>query len=281
MKFHWDLTQAEPIIKDYVVVGSSDIEEGAVVSMEGAITTDDNRFGLQNTNAAELSNVVGVTNEKYDYSAHYSGLSGTTNAATEPTTGVSNYIKVIINPMAVWLAEYSQHADDDTVNTSASSDGKDITATFTTDREGDWVYVTDTGSTTDGAGNLAQIGLSNSTTSVTMCTSYDDNLNGVSTSDTFIVISNPYTALAAGGSLDLTAASGQAGTMLKGAAETGAGAIVVIQNYITDKATPLEPLRVERHSGRVFDAATAHLYADIQLSDHLLLGAGVSDRIIT
>ena len=288
MRFHYDLCQAEPIIRDYVVAGSSDIENGAVVALEGAITTDDNRFGLQNVNGATLDNVVGVSNEMYDVSASYSGLDqpdgplGTgTVAQTEPSTGVSNYMKVIINPMAVWLAEYSQNAADDTTNTSASADGKDITATFTTGREGDWIYVTDTGSSTGGAGNIAKIGVSNSTTSVTMCTSYDDNLNAVTTSDTFVVITNPYTALAAGGSLDLSAVSGQAGTMLKGVAATGAGAAIVLQSYISDKSTPMEPLKVERHSGRVMDAASTHIYSDIQLSDHLLLGATVSNRIIT
>ena len=278
MKFHYDLTQAEPVIRDYAVGGTSDILEGAVVALEGAITTDDNRFALQNANAAEMSNVVGVTNEFYDYSAHLSNTGS--NAATEPSTGVTNYAKVIINPMAIWLAEYSQEAANDTVNTSASSDGKDITATFTTDREGDWIYVTDVGSTTSGAGNLSQIGLSNSTTSVTMCTGYDDGLNAVSTSDTFIVVTNPYTALTAGGSLDLSAATNDAGAALKGAAATGNGAVVVLQNFVQDKSTPMEPLKVERHSGRVMDAATCKLSADIQFSDHLLLGATVSTRII-
>jgi len=288
VKFHYDLSNAEPIIRDEVVSGTSDILRGAVVSREGAITSTGNRFGLQNTNPATLDNVVGVAAEFYDYSVHFSGVDnpsenglGTgTNAATAAATGVSNYVKMIINPLAVWLAEYSQHADDDTVNTAADTTGKVTTATFTTDREGDWIYVTDVGSTTGGAGNLSQIGASTSTTSVTACTSYDDNMAGTNTSDTFIVISNAYTCLAAGGSLDLSAASGNVGTHLKGVAATGTGAILVLQNFISDGANPPAPLKVERHSGNTFAAATTKLYADIQLMDHLLLGGTVSNAPI-
>jgi len=278
MQFHYDLTQAEPIIRDCPVCGTSDILKGAVVSLEGAITTAAYRWALQNTNPAELSNVVGVAQELYDYSAHISNSGA--NAATSAATGVCNYIKVCINPMAVWLAEYSQHADNDTVNTSGSSGGKVITATFTTDREGDWVYVTNVGSTIGGAGNLFMIGESTSTTSVTAATSYDDYMKTTNTSDTFIVVYNPYSALAAGGSIDLSAATSDAGVALKGAATTGAGAIVAVQSYVTDKATPMQVLRVEACSGKNYDAATCKLYSDVHLSDHLLLGASVSNRII-
>jgi hypothetical protein len=284
MIFHYDLAQAEPIIRDYVVVGTSDILRGAVVARDGAITTALNRFGLQNAAAAVIDDVVGVAAELYDYSAHYSGvdqpqvgqLGSGTNAATAVATGVSNYMKVIINPLAVWLCEYSQQAADDTVNTAASTGGKVTTATFTTDREGDWIYVTNVGSTAGGAGNLSQIGASTSTTSVTACTSYDDNMATTNTSDTFIVISKPFQPLVAGGSLDLSAASSVAGAQIIGSATSGTGAILPIENYISDKNTPIQPLRVERHSGITYDAATAHLYADAFLLDHILLGGGIA-----
>lgn len=279
MKFHWDLTQAEPIIRDCPVAGTSDILRGAAVALEGAITTAENRWALTNANPAEMSNVVGVSNELYDYSVHINNIG--TNAASAAATGICNYIKVCINPTAIYLAEWSQHADNDTVNTAASSTGKIITATFTTDREGDWVYVTNVGSQTGGKGNLFMIGLSTSTTSVDAATLFDDYLKPVNTADTFIVVYNPYSALAAGGSIDLSAATTDAGTTLKGAAATGAGALVVLQSYVTDKATPMEVLRVERHSGKNYDSATCKLFSDVQFSDHLLLGASVSDRIIS
>ena len=271
MRWSYDLSQAEPIIRDYPVYDASatGLLLGQAMALEGAITTAANRMFLQKANPAVLDNVVGVLNE--------SGLDASTSAAA---TGITIYGKVIINPFAVWRAEYSQHTDDDIVNTSADSTGKRITATFTTDREGDWIYVTNVGSTTGGAGNLYQIGLSNSTTSVDACTSYDDNLKGTNTSDSFIVITSPYSALVAGGGLDLSAVTARYGTMIKGVAAVGTGAIIVLQNYIETSSTGPAPLNVQVHSGNNYPAASTKIYADIHLSDHLLLGAGLSNRVI-
>lgn len=271
MKFHYDLTQAEPIIRDYPCYNASatGLYRGQVMALEGAITTAANRMFLQTCNAAVVDNVVGVLDE--------TSLDATTSSAA---TGVTVYGKVIINPMAVWLAEYSQHADNDTVNTSADSTGKTTTATFTTDREGDWIYVTGVGSTAGGAGNLSQIGASTSTTSVTAVTSYDDYLKGTNTSDTFIVLTSPFSALAAGGSIDLSAATGENCVKLKGVAAAGTGAVMVLQNYVTHASLPMEPLKVARHSGNNYPYATTKVYADVMLTDHLLLGATLSTRVI-
>jgi len=272
MKFHYDLTQAEPIIRDEVVVGTSDIQLGAVVAREGAITSAENRMGLQNATASDLIGVVGVANEFYDYSAHIS-TSGS-NAATAAATGVSNYIKVIINPMAVWLAEWSQHADNDDVNTSGDATGKVITDTVITDMEGDWAYITNVASSTGGAGNLFMIGASGTTATITACTSYDDHLKGNATNDTYIHIIGAWNAGdVAAETINLSAATGEVGTKIFSLiSNPSTGAATILANYITDKGTPLEPLKVERHSGRNFDAASCKLYADIHFPEHILLG---------
>ena len=273
MQWQYDLAQGEPIIRDLPVGGSSDILEGAVVSRATLITTADNNFGFINASASTINEVVGVSAEFYDYSAHISNTGS--NAATAALTGITNYIKVIVNPLAIWLAEWSQHADDDSVNTAASTTGKVITGTFTDpgdDVEGNWVYITNVGSTTGGAGNLFQIGAA-STTTYTACTSFDDNLAANNTSDTYIKILSPYFATKAGGSMALSAATGQVGTHILGNDLVGddVGAALVIQNWIQDRNTGLSPLRVEKHSGKTFDAATCKLFASIQLRSHLLL----------
>jgi hypothetical protein len=100
------------------------------------------------------------------------------------------------------------------------------------------------------------------------------------TSDTFIVITNPFTALVAGGGLDLSAASGEYGLKIKGVPAVGTGQIVVVQNYITTGGA-LEVLKIERHSGITHNAAKTRLYADIHFSDSLLLGATTATRVIT
>lgn len=279
MIWHYDLTNAEPIIRDVPVCGSTDILRGAAIGRIGAVTTGLNRYAYQNIVATTLADMMGVSDELYDYSEHISN-SGS-NAATSEATGVTNYIKAVINPMAVWLAEYSQHADDDTAaNGAASSAGIIWTGTMTApgdNAEGNWVYVTGTGSTTGGAGNLFQIGAS-TTTVYTACTSYDTYMKASTTSDTCIILHMPYGCQVVGGSINLSAVAGRIGTMVKGGALAGTdvGAAITLQNYIMDKGTSLQPLRVEQHSGKNFDYATCRLYADLFFLDHLCLGGGVA-----
>jgi hypothetical protein len=43
----------------------------------------------------------------------------------------------------------------------------------------------------------------------------------------------------------------------------------------------MEVLRVEKHSGNRYDAASTKIYADIHFADSLLLGATLSTRVIT
>ena len=287
MKWHYDMCGAEPIIRDLPVysvgtTSANDILAGAPVARIGAISTAVNHMFIQRADAAVLDEVVGVANETYDTSAQGAGINrDKTNGISATGTGNTNYLKCIINPMAVWLTEWSQHADNDSVNTAADTSGKTITGTFTSpgdDREGDWVYITKTGSTTGGAGNLFQIG-AGSTTVYTAVTDYDDNLKGNTTSDTYIVMNTPYTGLVVGGSIDLSTAAGEECTQAKGNDLTGedTGLAITLQNYIQDKATPLTPLRADTCSGKNYDAATARLFGDLFLTGHMLLaGPGVT-----
>ena len=280
MIWNYDLSNAEPIIRDLPVCGTTDILRGAVVGRVGAVTTAENRYAFQNAVYTTLADVVGVAEELYDYSEHKSNYVNS-NAATAASTGVTNYIKVIINPLAVWLAEYSQHASDDTaVAGAADTTGKTWTGTMNNpgdDAEGNWLYVTANGGTTGGAGNLWQIGLS-STTVYTAATHFDDNLKGHLTTDTCIILHNPYMTQVLGGSINVSNTAGRIGTMIHGSplAGTDTGAAITLQLYVTDKATPLQPLRVEQHSGKNYDSATCHLFADLFFMDHLLLGGGVA-----
>lgn len=287
MKFHYDLCQAEPILRDLPVysvgtTAANDIPKGCAVSRIGAISTAINHMFIQRADAAVLDEVVGVSNELYDTSAHGAGIKrDKTNGISATGTGNTNYIKCIINPMAVYMCEWSQEGADDTANGAADSTGKTLTGTFTSpgdDREGDWAYITNVGSTTGGAGNLFQIG-AGSTTVYTAITDYDNSLAGNTTSDTFIVMNTPYTGLVVGGSIDMTAVAGVEGTKMKGNDLTGVdtGLAIVLQNYITDKNTPITVLRADVTSGNTYDAATATLWGDLFHTGHMLLcGPGVT-----
>lgn len=279
-KYHYDLSGGEPIIRDLPIHGSNDILKGSVVARDGAISTALNNFGYTRANPATLDDVVGVTNELWDASVNTNNIG--TIAVTAAATGVQNYMKVIINPQAVYLTEWSQLAANDTVNTAADTTGKTVTGTFTSpgdDFEGNWVYITNQGSTAGGAGNLFQIGAA-STTVWTAVTQFDDNLAGNNTSDTYIVIQRPYSANVAGGSMNLSAQTSDYDAAILGNDIVGddTGAAIVLENYVADAATPMEPLRSERTSGKTYDASTCKIYGDLYLMDNICNGGALATQ---
>lgn len=272
LQWHYDVTGAEPIIRDTRVYNVGALLKGTAMA-SGPVATAENTGCAIVADSDVLSNIIGVLNE--DLTA--------AQALSVVATGVDKYAKIIINPFAVWLAQYSTHADDDSANTSASSSGKVLTATMVTDHERGWAYVTSTGSTAGGFGNLFQIGAATSTTSITAATDYDNNLLAVTTSDTFIVMHAPYGSDVAGQGIDLSEATGQVSMQLAGYnATAGAGSGLVIENYITSKNRPMEPLVASRHSGYNYAAENPTFYGDLMFTEHLLCAGGqVNNRVIT
>jgi hypothetical protein len=270
LKWHYDMCGAEPIIRDIRVYNSGALSRGTAMA-SGAVATAENTGAAIIADADVLSNIIGVLQE--DLTA--------AQALSVVATGVDKYAKLIINPFAVWLAEYSQHADDDTVNTSASTTGKVITGTMVTDHERGWAYITDAGSSTAGFGNLFQIGAANSTTDITAATDYDDNMLGSSTADTFIVLIPPFSADVAGGSVNLSAATGYASRAIEPYnASAAAGAAIVLENYIESPQRSLTPLVCSEHSGKNYKAEDPTFYGDLMFSEHVLGANGVSTRVI-
>lgn len=267
MKFHYDVTGAEPIVRDVRIYSTSALTRGTVMA-HGAVATAENQGAAIKASATTLSNVMGVLNE--DVAA--------ADALSVVAVGTDKYAKLIINPFAVWLARYSQLAADDVPITTAANDGKSVTITQVTDHERGWVYITDVGGTTGGYGNLFQVGAATSTTSLTAATGFDDNLLGNIVNDTCIVLHTPYSADVAGGSVNLATNC----IDIRGhTASAGAGAAIVIENYIESKTRPMEPLVCSRHSGYNYKAEEPFFWADVVFSEHLLANATVSNRVIT
>ena len=265
MKFHYDVSGAEPIIRDIRVYSASTALTVGSAMCAGAVGTAENCGCAILADPDVLSNIIGVLQETITAA----------NALGVVAEGVDKYGKILINPLAVYLAKYSTAAADDTVTSTTTA--KTLTGTCVTDHERGWAYVTDTGSSTGGFGNLFQIGASTSTTAIVAATSYDDNMTATNTSDTFIVMPAPYTADVAGGGIDLATNA----IDLSGYAGTGAGACMVLENYITSKHRPLEPLVCSRHSGYNYKSEDPTFYGDIMFPEHLLLGGHVCDRVIT
>lgn len=272
LRWHYDVTGAEPIIRDIRVYNSGALEKGTAMCA-GPVATGNNGACAIVADGNVLSNIMGVLQEDLT-AAQCLGV---------VATGVDKYAKLIINPGAIWLGKYSTHADDDEVNTSASTTGKVLTATMVTDHFRCWAYVTDTGSSTGGFGNLFQVGAVSTTASITAATDYDDYLLGNTTSDTFIVLPAPWYVDVAGGGVELSEATGINAMQIAPYETTAAaGSGLILENYIQSSQRPLTPLNCAQHSGKNYKAEDPDFYGDIYFTEHLLCaGAPVNNRVIT
>jgi hypothetical protein len=272
LQWHYDVTGAEPIIRDYRVYNSGALQRGTAMA-SGAIATAENTGAAIVAAGAVLSNIVGVLQEDKTAAACLSVVA----------TGVDFYAKMIINPFAVWLGQYSTSSSDQVTNTSASATGYVFTATQVAHHERSWVYITNTGSSTGGFGNLFQVGAATSTTSLTAATTYAGTLKANTTSDTAIVLIAPFSADVAGGSVNLSTQTGRNARQIQGyTTSASAGSAVVLENYIVSPTRALEPLVAAQHSGVNLAGENPSFFADIMFSEHLFACGGVvNTRVIT
>lgn len=257
MRYHYDMYGKEAVLRDIPVYAASALAIGTVMS-SGPVATAVNPGRAIRPVATVLNNIIGVLNE--DVSA--------ANALAVAATGFETYAKIIINPGAVYLAEY------DTTGTTillsaADATGKSITSldTGVADQEGGWAYVL----TGTGLGNLFCIGASVAATGLTAVTDYDDNLEANAIADTAIVLKARYSSTATGGDVDLNTAC------TKVIPYAGTGAATVLENYIESRVRPLEPLVISRHSGINYASEAAmglKFHADLYFTEHLLGSGG-------
>jgi hypothetical protein len=269
MKWHYDVTGAEPIIRDIPVYNSGAITRGTAMC-SGPVATEVNNGRSIIASPAVLSNIIGVIQE--DVTA--------ANALAVLATGFETYAKHIINPFAVWLAEYATGASDDIAITTASATGKSVTAPDTGDanQTGSWVYITGVGSSIGGKGNLFCVGGATGTTVLTAVTDYDDYLKANIVSDTFITLHPRYGATVVGGSVSLDSTSIKVQGLL---ASGNTGAALILENYIESAVRSLQPLVISTHSGINFASENPRFYGDLMFSEHLLAAGGtVCNRVI-
>lgn len=260
MKWAYDVTGAEPIIRDLRVYDSGTARLKGTLMAQNCITTAAAQVGVASlVGVTTLDNVIGVLMEDLTAAQLLSVVA----------TGVDFYGKICINPFAIWRALYNPTT---VVTTAASTGGKVLTQTMVTDHERSWAYVTDGGSSTAGFGNLFQIGDSGTTATITAVTSYDDYMRDTAINDTFFVMPAPYTADVAGGSFNLNANGRDA---LGYGTTAHSGAATVLENYITSKNRPMEPLVSAKHSGFNYRDEDPDFYVDLHFPQHLLATGGV------
>ena len=269
MNWHYDVTGAEPIIRDIPVYAAAALTRGTAMC-SGPVATAVNPGRSIVADPVVLSNIIGVLQE--DVTA--------ANALAVAATGYETFAKHIINPFAVYLAAYSELTADQNTVSVADSTGKTITAadTGTADQEGYWFYVTDYASSTGGFGNLFCAGATTGTTVLTAVTSYDDYLNGNVINDRYIGLYARYGATAVGGAVNLaTNAKDLAGPVATGPA----GSAIVLENYIESSRRSLTPLVISEFSGKNYKSEDPRFYGDVMFSEHLLVAGGVvNTRVI-
>jgi hypothetical protein len=265
MKMSYDLTGAEPIIRDTRVYDAGTARTRGTLMAAGITGTAAANGCAVLARVTILDNIMGLLMEDLTAAQLLSVVA----------TGVDKYGKLLINPFMVYKALYNP-----TTVVTTTTTPKILTQTMVTDHERGWAYVTDGGSSVGGFGNLFQIGASGTTATITAATDYDDNMKDtLAAVDTFFVMPAPYTADVAGGSFDLNANGRDA---LGYGTAAHAGNAIPLENFITSKTRPMEPLVCAKHSGYNYKDEDPEFYVDLFFPEHLLATGGVvGTRVIT
>ena len=265
MRWSYDVTGAEPILRDIPVYNSGAITRGTAMT-SGPVATQVNGGRSIIATPTSLSNIIGVIQE--DVTA--------ANALAVLATGFETYAKHIINPFAVWRAAYATSTSDQIIITTASTAGTSVTAADTGDANetGAWVYVSNSGGTTGGYGNLFCVGATTGTTVLTATTSYTAGLIGNVIGDYFMILHPRYGATVVGGSVSLDSTS----MYVQGLIASGnTGQAIVLENYISSTTRAPQPLNIATHSGSNYAAEAPIFSADLMFSSHLLCNGGTTN----
>ena len=277
-KWHYDLTGAEPIIRDVPMFDAANIDNGEFI-MQNAATDRKQEFitGFVDS-AACMVNGLGISVEGINTDGSQGGSDGggvnfnlprlkpfdTQASIACPTATGQRWGKAIINPFAVYLTEYSQAAADDEVATT--NEVADTTITMTAieqDLSGGWLYSTHLSPIAAERGQLRYISAdaANTLTYLTAATY-------TAASTTLIKILPINHEL-----VDLTADGKKIATDLPASPVV---ALKVLQNYISDGTGfaggkgrgSLDVLREKLHDTTKVYASGTKFYADLILLSH-------------
>ena len=239
MRWHYNLVHQSggALVRDMVVYDSGLVAGQAVSLIAGA-----NQCALQDPSGATLPDIVGVT-------------CNAPSASTAIASGTLYFAKTIMNPDAVYLAEYD-------MTTTADIDVISSTATATTlgacddNLDGGWLYV----NTGTGAGQLAFIGAANAVSVMTLDTTAPWDVTPDATSDV-ILVRPPFAK-----NKDLEA------TWTKLASdEDETGLMIVLENYIQAQSVAWGPLRPRQHHMLTnLSSAGLKLMSDVMFEDNVL-----------
>lgn len=246
MQFFKDLTQAEPVYRDFPAKQSITLTNGGAMTL---ITTES--LSYVDVQVTSWINTIGV----------YMGVTKTAGAGTI-ALGTSDMVKILVNPFACYLAEYDLSSSITATGFSAGA----ITATSEF-QAGDWVLNNQVSGTQTANGLLLYIASHSTTASATAVTTsgYAGSVTPGAT-DKWTQIHSLLKGQLAGQyqRIDLNTA----GTKIKSAASyTGVG-IKLIDNHIrSQRSTALQPLRFATHNNTL--DPTYKPFAEIMFVDNV------------
>lgn len=237
MKFVYDLQGNSEIVRDLPVFGNgAAINVGAVV-MRGATPGTNTPFAI--LGAPTYPDVLGVMEEPH------AAVSAGTDSSVDGVYLTRR--KIIINPLAVFRAEYDQS----TLLTVASTSGTTVTITsLEDDIDGGWLYAV----SGTGLGQLQFIATSASGSCTTKtATGWDSTTRVIKIHPIFHQL------------VDLTTT----GDKVKSAAGAGTGSLSVVDVLIEADSIPIQVLNPTVHSGLTgLNSLNVKFYADVVFRNH-------------
>jgi len=253
MKWSYDLAGAEPIIRDVPVYAAAagTLNNGTLLMLgDGDGDSADDKgiafITAYTSSVAEAVNALGTLNEK----TYETG--GTAPSRTPVDTSGVYYGKAVINPFAVYRAQYYDGTSDDVAVTTGAATTTVTATNLEDDYDAGWLFFP---LASGGAqGKLRAI----ATSTTSSCTV--DSAITTTTSDTFIKIhpvNRRFTDLSSDGK------------GLTSAAVIGTGvSLHVMENYINSDVHVIQPLRWATHAG-LNATSNAKFFADLAMLDHV------------
>lgn len=263
MKWHYDLTGAEPIIRDLPVYDATSLANGELLMLgTTANSTADGGVSLitagTGTSGNDAIDAVGILTE----STYESG--GTAPTRTIDSTSGVYFGKTIINPFAVYLAEVNKAAAQDIAVESSSTTTtiyETLSAIGATNLDGYWVLFTDVSTTAAVKGCLRMI-TDNGATTFTI-----PALPATPATTDVYIFANPVHAYIP------ALLSGDARTINCGGvtldAPEGATNLRCLCSYASSDKVSVFPLKTYVHGGTMNLGTGASLFEDIMMKDHL------------
>lgn len=265
MKWAYDLTGAEPIIKDMPVYDGTAIQQGELLMMGTSAFSAGADAGIALVSAAPDTvagnaavNCVGISLEM----ASSAGTVGnTTSVATaqNATTGAKCFVKTIINPFAVYRAETLTSSASAIAATPAAAQIT-VTGVAAASANGFWVYFQ--GTAGPSRGNLRAVVTSATAGTLVL----DAAQTTASTADTVLFIPQRRTSalnISGGSSTAVDATYAISQTVF-----TGTTNLRVVEVNI-DRGNGIEILKYNVHRQLNNLPATTKFYQDLMMKDHL------------